>query len=231
MGRKKHFSLIEISVAMAVASIGVAAIMALLPLAVKSSSDSVGDTLATDAANTVIARIDEMIAEDFNVVFSFTKYPSNYEQFHTSKANTYYKEFTGTKKLPAGSSYIFETAQGEDTDEVGTSTVNGHFHFFFGPEGKDSDFSADVWCWRDDSFKVTQLVSGTKLSQLKKKDLTDADTNQIQFIRVYIEISWPLSRPFYIKKTASGDAAFPRQTRLFVREYFNPRYAGNQKKD
>ena len=46
MGRKKLFSLIEIAVAMAVAAIGVAAIMALLPIAVKSTSDSVGDTLA-----------------------------------------------------------------------------------------------------------------------------------------------------------------------------------------
>ena len=221
MGRKNFFSLIEIAVAMAVASIGVAAIMALLPLAVKSSSDSVGDTLATDAANTVIARIDEMIAEDFEVALKLTSYPSSYDTFHT-KANNY-KEYTGTRKLPANSSYIFERAS-EDSQP-------GHFHFFFGPEGKDSDFSADVWCWRDESFKITQLVSGTKLSQLKKKDLQNADTKQLQFIRVYIEISWPLSRPYYIKKTASGDAAFPRQTRLFVREYFDPRYTGNQKKD
>ena len=58
MGRKKLFSLIEIAVAMAVAAIGVAAIMALLPIAVKSTSDSVGDTLAADAANTVIAQLD-----------------------------------------------------------------------------------------------------------------------------------------------------------------------------
>ena len=77
MGRKKLFSLIEIAVAMAVASIGVAAIMALLPLAVKSSSDSIGDTLATDAANTVIARIDEMILENFDVARNLPSYPTS----------------------------------------------------------------------------------------------------------------------------------------------------------
>ena len=65
MGRKNFFSLIEIAVAMAVAAIGVAAIMALLPVAVKSTSDSVGDTLATDAANTVFAQMDRYAWEDF----------------------------------------------------------------------------------------------------------------------------------------------------------------------
>ena len=66
MGRKKLFSLIEIAVAMAVAAIGVAAIMALLPVAVKSTSDSVGDTLAADAANSVIAQLDRAAWEHFD---------------------------------------------------------------------------------------------------------------------------------------------------------------------
>ena len=48
MGRKNFFSLIEIAVAMAVAAIGVAAIMALLPMSLKSTSDSIGDTLAAE---------------------------------------------------------------------------------------------------------------------------------------------------------------------------------------
>ena len=65
MGRKKLFSLIEIAVAMAVAAFGVAAIMALLPVAVKSTNDSVGDTLATDVANTVIAQLDRGAWEHF----------------------------------------------------------------------------------------------------------------------------------------------------------------------
>lgn len=216
MGRKKLFSLIEIAVAMAVASIGVAAIMALLPLAVKSSSDSIGDTLATDAANTVIARIDEMILENFDVARNLPAYPtsaSSAASFHKNKSN--YKEVTDMPVISGENSYIFETAGS-----------NGHYHFFFGPKGEKSDFGADVWVWRDDSVKVTQ-VNGNKLKQLTKNssELKRTRDGKLGFIRVYIEISWPLTKPYYV----SSSNVYPRQTRLFVREYFDPTYTDAEK--
>ena len=87
MGRKKLFSLIEIAVAMAVAAIGVAAIMALLPVALKSTSDSVGDTLAADAANTVIAQLDRAAWEHFDWIQELkTTKPAS---FTDSKAKDY----------------------------------------------------------------------------------------------------------------------------------------------
>ena len=215
MGRKKFFSLIEIAVAMAVASIGVAAIMALLPLAVKSSSDSIGDTLATDAANTILARIDEMILSDFDVARNLPAYQSSASAaatFHKNKNN--YKEVTDMPTISGENSYIFET--------VGSSS--GHYHFFFGPKGEKSDFGADVWIWRDESVKLTQLVDGSKLKQLKKSDLTNPE-GKLGFLRVYIEVSWPLTKPYYV----SSSGVFPRQTRLFVREYFDPTCSDEEK--
>lgn len=212
MGRKKLFSLIEIAVAMAVASIGVAAIMALLPLAVKSSSDSIGDTLATDAANTVIASIDEMILENFDVARNLPAYPtsaSSAASFHKSKNN--YKEVTDMPVISGENSYIFETA--------GT---NGHYHFFFGPKGEKSDFGADVWVWRDSSVKLTKLVDGSKLSAYQPKV-----EGKPALVRVYIEISWPITKPYYV----SSSNVYPRETRLFVREYFDPTYTDADKKD
>ena len=210
MGRKKLFSLIEIAVAMAVASIGVAAIMALLPLAVKSSSDSIGDTLATDAANTVIARIDEMILENFDVARNLPSYPtsaSSAASFHKNKSN--YKEVTDMPVISGENSYIFETAGS-----------NGHYHFFFGPKGEKSDFGADVWVWRDSSVKLTKLVDGSKLSAYQPKV-----EGKPALVRVYIEISWPLTKPYYV----SSSNVYPRQTRLFVREYFDPTYTDAEK--
>ena len=74
MDRKHFFSLIEIAVAMAVAAIGVAAIMALLPISLKSTSDSVGDTLAADVANTVIAHLDRIAWENFDLIQGLPTY-------------------------------------------------------------------------------------------------------------------------------------------------------------
>ena len=210
MGRKKLFSLIEIAVAMAVASIGVAAIMALLPLAVKSSSDSIGDTLATDAANTVIARIDEMILQDFDVARNLPSYPtsaSSAASFHKSKTN--YKEVTDMPVISGEESYIFESAG-----------ANGHYHFFFGPKGEKSDFGADVWVWRDSTVKLTKLVDGSKLSAFQPKV-----GSKPALVRVYIEISWPLTKPYYV----SSSNVYPRETRLFVREYFDPTFTDAEK--
>ena len=209
MGRKKLFSLIEIAVAMAVASIGVAAIMALLPLAVKSSTDSIGDTLATDAANTVIARIDEMILEDFDVARGLPSYPSSASSaasHHKNKNN--YKEVTDMPTISGEESYIFE------------SVANGHYHFFFGPKGGKCDFGADVWVWRDSNVKLTRLVDGSRLSAYQPKV-----NNKPALVRVYIEISWPLTKPYYV----SSSNVYPRETRLFVREYFDPTFTDAEK--
>ena len=210
MGRKKLFSLIEIAVAMAVASIGVAAIMALLPLAVKSSSDSIGDTLATDAANTVIARIDEMILKDFDVARNLPAYATSASAaatFHKNKSN--YKEVTDMPVISGEESYIFETAG-----------ANGHYHFFFGPKGEKSDFGADVWVWRDSTVKLTKLVDGSKLSAYQPKV-----GSKPALVRVYIEISWPITKPYYV----ASSNVFPRETRLFVREYFDPTFTDAEK--
>lgn len=208
MGRKKLFSLIEIAVAMAVASIGVAAIMALLPLAVKSSSDSIGDTLATDAANTVIARIDEMILEDFSVVRNLPPYPtsaSSAASHHKNKSNYQQRDM---RTIEGEESYIFDPV------------AKGHYVFFFGPNGQKSDFGADVWVWSDSTVKLTKLVDGSKLSAYQPKV-----EGKPALVRVYIEISWPITKPYYV----SSSNVYPRQTRLFVREYFDPTYTDAEK--
>jgi len=213
MGRKQFFSLIEIAVAMAVASIGVAAIMALLPLAIKSSSDSVGDTLATDVANSVLARIDDMILEDFDVARNLPSYfhdEASAKNWHTSGAASHYKK-ANMEKLDPGEYSKFK--------EVATSsggTESGHWQFFFGPEGGTSDFGADVWCFKDDGQSLSRLEENGSVTAFQPKK-----EGQAALIRVYIEISWPITKDYYV----SSSGKFPRETRLFVREYFDPTYS------
>ena len=196
MGRKKIFSLIEIAVAMAVAAIGVAAIMALLPIALKSTSDSVGDTLAADAANTVVAQLDRAAWEHFNWIQGLP-----------------------VSKPGAFSDSVSQSHAGKDLDEnsykiePANGLQNGHFVFLFGPPGKKSDFAAEVICWRENesSLNVTANPKQFKVSAI-------GSPGKRPFVRVFIEISWPANKPY--KK----GSAYPRQSRMFVREYLDPTY-------
>jgi len=212
MGRKKLFSLIEIAVAMAVAAIGVAAIMALLPVAVKSTSDSVGDTLATDAANSVIAQLDRAAWEHFEWIQDLKT--SKASAFSDSKA----KEYAGTT-LGADESYKVEPANG---------LQNGHFAFLFGPPGEVADFSAEVICWRESntSLKLTSLDSSSgKARQINMNSIkypSDTGKSGEPYVRVFIEVSWPLTKSY--KKGSGANIVYPRQSRLFVREYLDPAY-------
>ena len=208
MGRKKLFSLIEIAVAMAVAAIGVAAIMALLPIAVKSTSDSVGDTLAADAANTVIAQLDRASWEHFDWIQGLkTTKPT---AFGDSKV----KEYAETNLDE--NSYRIEPASG---------LQDGHFVFLFGPPGKPADFAAEVVCWRENNntLKLTSLDSKTgKTKTIPMQSITHPETNKQPYVRVFVEITWPITKPF--KKGSGATAVYPRQSRLFVREYMDPTY-------
>jgi len=184
--------------------------MALLPVAVKSTSDSVGDTLATDAANSVIAQLDRAAWENFEWIRSLpTTKPS---------ADSKAKEYAGTT-LGADESYKIEPASG---------LQNGHFVFLFGPPGEVADFAAEVICWRENinSLKLTSLDSNTgKAKQINMNTIrypSDTGKSGDPYVRVFIEISWPITKSY--KKTSGSNTVYPRQSRLFVREYLDPAY-------
>ena len=206
MSKKKMFSLIEIAVAMAVAAIGVAAIMALLPIAVKSTSDSVGDTLAADAANTVIAQLDRAAWEHFEWIQGLRTAKTN--AFPDATRNTYAGETLDEN------SYKILPASGLQDD--------GHFVFLFGPPGEKADFAAEVFCWKESVSNNLKLTSTNATTGLPKtinlNTIVHPETRKPVLVRVFIEITWPLAKP-YKKNTA-----YPRQSRTFVREYFDPTY-------
>ena len=205
MGRKHLFSLIEIAVAMAVAAIGVAAIMALLPIAVKSTSDSVGDTLAADAANTVIAQLDRAAWEHFDWI----------QNLKTSKPSS----FADAKRLEYANLELNENSY---RIEPSSGLQDGHFVFLFGPPNEKADFAAEVVCWKaayDSNFRLTTLDSSTgKPKILSLANIKHPETGKNVFVRVFIEITWPITKPY--KKSS----VYPRQSRTFVREYFDPTY-------
>lgn len=208
MGRKKLFSLIEIAVAMAVAAIGVAAIMALLPIAVKSTSDSVGDTLAADAANTVIAQLDRAAWEHFEWIQNLKTTKPAY--FGESKAREYAGMTMGAE------SYRIEPA---------TGLSDGHFAFLFGPPNEAADFAAEVICWKelDSALRLTSMNPKTgRTTTFPVSSIKHPETGKQPYVRVYVEITWPIAKPY--KKGSGANASFPRQSRIFVREYLDPSY-------
>lgn len=214
MSRKHFFSLIEIAVAMAVAAIGVAAIMALLPVSVKATSDSVGDTLSADAANTIIAEIDRVAWNDFDAI----------QKMKTVRPTTYFNDSRradlANQKLDSDESYMF-------IPDIKTGIQEGHFAFVFGPPGKTNDFAAEVFCWKapaDNNFKLTSIGSNGKpkalnISSIKNENVESGATSSPALVRVFIEVSWPITKPY--KK----NSVFPRESRTFVREYMDPAYS------
>ena len=216
MGRKKLFSLIEISVAMAVAAFGVAAIMALLPIAVKSTADSVGDTLAIDVASAAIAQLDRAAWDHFEWLQSLPTSKSN--PFSDDEARNYAK-----MELQSDSYRV----------EPETGLQNGHFVFLFGPPNKSADFAAEVICWKeaDTSLSLTTFktsnnkvnVSSVKMNTIKYPSGSSSASgkeSKAPYVRVFIEVTWPLTKPYSV----SSNKTYPRQTRLFVREYLDPAY-------
>ena len=214
MGRKQLFSLIEIAVAMAVAAIGVAAIMALLPLSVKSTSDAVGDVLAADAANAVIAQLDWAAWEHFEWIQELpVGKPEDSLAFEVDQKNV-------DEELDA-ESYKFKPSEPFQQD----GNERGHFLFFFGPPNERCDFAAEVFCWREANENVKLTTLGTTINKTtgqiaaQAMDVPFTSTGQPALIRVFIEISWPISKPY-----GSRTQGYPRQSRLFVREYLAPAF-------
>ena len=221
MSRKHFFSLIEIAVSMAVAAIGVAAIMALLPVSVKATSDSVGDTLSADAANTIISEIDRVAWNDFEAI----------QKMRTARPTTYFNDSRraeiANQKLSGTESYMFIPE-----DLKSAIQEEGHFAFVFGQPGKTCDFAAEVFCWRapsgDRDFKLTTIGTDDKpktlnVSTIKNQNVEAGSTAEPALVRVYIEVSWPITKPY--KKSN----AYPRESRTFVREYMDPKYSKEKK--
>ena len=221
MGRKKLFSLIEIAVAMAVAAIGVAAIMALLPIAVKSSSDSIGDTLAADAANTVFSKLDTYAwvgsddADGKDVFATILALPTT-----KPSAKTNIRSLVSDDKKMGEDSYEFISAGGE-----------GHWLLLFGQTGESPDFEAEVICWRETlntSLRLTYMEPGRNKPNTLPLTLAGLkpESGKLPFTRVYVEITWPVRKPYKV-----GSNSYPRQSRFFVREYLDPTFTVTPKGD
>ena len=214
MSRKHLFSLIEIAVAMAVAAIGVASIMALLPVSVKLTSDSIGDTLSADAANSIIAQIDRVAWEDFDKI----------QAMKTTRPTTYFSDSKraelANEELGGSDSYKF-------IPDIETGIKDGHFAFVFGTPGEKNDFAAEVFCWKapfDNNFKLTSVDANGNpkaynISTIKNENVESGSTSQPALVRVFIEVSWPITKPY--KKSS----VYPRESRTFVREYLDPAYS------
>ena len=128
-----------------------------------------------------------------------------------------------------GYSYLIKSAKKLDENsykiEPATGLQDGHFAFLFGPPNEPADFAAEVICWKelDSMLKLTATNAQTgKPTALGLSTIKHPETGKQPYVRVYVEITWPIGKPY--KKGSGTSASFPRQSRIFVREYLDPTY-------
>lgn len=197
--RKNYFNLIEIALAIGVIAVGLASVIGMFPIAMNTSTESVGDNEVANVAETFInnlqAQIDADELNDWSASGSgvVLNMPS-------ARANT------GALSLgdfPAGwtqvgSSNVYKN-NGNNSNQMVFLVLTG-----------DSDASvydgAIVQVWRpnvDDFVIAGQTLNNTEQKNVLKKFMAS----------LMVEVSYPAAKPY--------DA---RKTRLYRLDLFNPRY-------
>lgn len=221
---KRCFNLVELVLAIGVAAIGITSILGLLPVALHSTSESVGNTLSADAINIILTSIERNLKEDFDVVYEFPEYPTSrvrYNEYDNDDPETSAREIPSDSSN--GSFYVDDTNFG-----------NGKLKIYFGPVGGAADFAAEVRIWRDETPSIPSTTQVTTYpANVNKPTLTTPARNGTHnsFVRLFIEISWPLSRPYSLHARSTTDdngksaVIYPRNSRIFIREYADPRFS------
>ncbi len=189
------FNMVEIVLAMGVVAIGMTAVMALLPVSMNASRDSVGDSVAVEAVNWFTGRIDLALlkaTDDASWLTAINKFGDN-------------SSFTTDPKPEKITNWQTISTSGDDESFVANLL-----------RGTDSD--SRTWLAYKDS-------SGSQLAQIRFcisnfDDLNYQDSHTVTSAfaasagkRVQVEVSWP-----------TNAAYANRQKRTFVYDYFKPSF-------
>ena len=173
--KRSAFNLIEITLAIAVVGIGVAAVMALLVPALNASKDSLADTYTADVVNTFVTYVRGQLS---------CKWGSSGE---------FNIEFTGT---PAE---ISDTAN--DWDLTGSSPLISNTGIYSSKVTSifrikvDPDFTAHMRVWYE-----ALSNNASNPSQFNKNGNAISPTTTDGLVRFYFELSWPATIPYAARK-------------------------------
>lgn len=173
--KRSAFNLIEITLAIAVVGIGVAAVMALLVPALNASKDSLADTYTADVVNTFVTYVRGQLS---------CKWGSSGE-FNIG--------FTGT---PAE---ISDTAN--DWDLTGSSPLIPNTGIYSSEDKSifrikvDPDFTAHMRIW----YEVLNNTTNNP-NQFNKNGTAVSPAITDGLVRFYFELSWPATIPYAARK-------------------------------
>jgi hypothetical protein len=186
--------MVEVTLAMAVVGLGVTGIMAMFPVAIQSSRDAVGDNYSSELSSQFFAFIEANARKDWTTVSSTSKMPDEPKQIGSNDADS--SDPGDTWSGETGNVYTIAGANGKLNKNNGIYGVKS-----ISPNGS-VDFLAHVRIW---SGVLKEFYTGGPAAGSSNVDLP-GDYGK----RVYIEISWPASRPWSL-----------REKRYYVRELFN----------
>ena len=213
---KKFFNMIEVVLAISVAAIGLAGIMAVIPVSLKAAKTSDNENMAHETVSTFFAIWDVLLKQPgTGKGWDMVVNDSQSQVLPTSKNQSSVTVQTAPYAKPANKEHTYDILNNSGNSIIDGASFqsNGIYRVWYGAPGSDyPDFTADILVWRDDItfVKWGPLTSdpstiGPEPTHIAKDQVDPA------MIRVCMELSWPVTVE-YAK----------REKRLFVRDYYNP---------
>jgi len=196
----RFFNMIEVLLALGITAIGITGLMGIIPLGLNANRDALAETFTADIANTYFAQLNRK-----NAQHSFSEFYTSDIKFAevsgediTIDGNTvhvYKNPVTPPTRIPGPADLAND---GINFDEE-TGTGGSYMAIRVGKAGTGvlPDFEADLCCWK-----------------CKPADIAEVTGSSDDLVRVYLEVSWPVSSPYA-----------NRQKRIFVREFYNMKAA------
>ncbi len=200
MKRKKvrFFNLVEIVLAIAVLTVGIAAVMSLVPVGLNSYRDAMADNDGAQNAETMLREMENYFTKD-----------------KASFANLLNTAIIPVKKGGKPNNNVVNgdmltevtgwTAKGSNGLYEVSGSVPG-LYGFASPNLAKADFIAHALVWRDDIY-VLEWKAG---AWAVKQDASSQPLKSTDVVRLNVELSWPVAKPYE-----------RREKRLFTLEIYN----------
>lgn len=201
------FTLVEITMAIAIIGIGMAGVMALLPVGFYASRDSIADNYSSDMSEQFLHVIAQqcLMYEGVNGATA-----DGWKDFILDTGSSKYiptSKPTPVQTAPNYSNMVFgDTAADTDSyDDMGLySSSPAGVYYSEARAGDILDFKGEIALWQE------QVICDTN----NDGDGTDSGEYEIPYknaTRLCLEISWPFDKPYD-----------QREKRYYVYELFNP---------
>ncbi len=173
---RKPFNLVEITLAMGVIGMGIAGVMALMQLGMKSNKNAIGDNYAADAA-------DQFVTYFYGAAANAAMWSIGTNQGLKDPATSIYL----SPNNPDGDGSLEGSTTWTDipNSNLQSSTVSGLYRVNQGSTAGVADFEAAVRVWQ------TQ-ITGVYFSDSHASESIDEDYG----IGLNIEVSWPVGKPY-----------------------------------